>query len=96
MKPWTLADAQQLIKELQDAAQDFGYEFTLGGTVLTTGSGPALSICLFCFNEEDEGDSTGVITWLSQLWGPPVDQETYPQYQRLTFERPGDRIYVRI
>ncbi len=68
---WTLSDAVTLVRSIHDVATNCNLKITLGGNVLTKGTGP--NLCLYVLPRiRSKTDLPTFIDWLSQRWGPPT------------------------
>lgn len=82
MKPWRLEEGLTLVRALQEKTRTFGFHIALGGSVLNTGeSDKDLDLYFLPFNNTKvaKEDDSGLIQWLSKLWGEPRVIGNYDQ-----------------
>lgn len=70
VKPWVFKDAQDLIAAMRTKVNSFGYEITLGGTVLVSGRS-SNDLDLFFLPKSDVGIRLPVdlLMWLASKFG---------------------------
>ena len=81
---WQIEEGLKLIRALQGRVKEFGYHIALGGGVLNNGaSDKDLDLYFLPFNNPNvaKEDTTGMLEWLSKLWGEPRTIGEYPENQ---------------
>lgn len=92
MLKWRLDEGLKLIRALQGRVKEFGYHIALGGSVLNNGdSEKDLDLYFLPFDNLNvsKEDTTGLLSWLTALWGEPW---TLGAYSDVPPEPDGRRI----
>jgi hypothetical protein len=77
---WTLDEALELVRRLQDDTRQFGYHLAIGGGVINNGySDKDLDLYFLPLDDQDRPeDLEGLLVWLTEQFGELSPINDYP------------------
>lgn len=87
MSTWNLEEGLSLVRAIQPGAKGYGFHVALAGGVLNKGtSDKDIDLVFLPFNNKKyPEDLTGMMEWLTKMWGIPVPIESY-EYEPISRE----------